>query len=395
MHDLMRDLARNVAAKEFLTLTACTKDLEGKVRHLYIGSNKVLTTWFHSRNCPTKTLRTCMKYSVSTTSDAIISNCSCVRVLDMWDSVCIRNLPDKLGKLSHLRYLDLSNFYDLEMLPKSITKLHNLQTLRLRSCSKLKELPEDTSKLVNLRMLDMHGCRSLTHMPEDISKLVNLRVLVLSECESLTHMPAGMGELLQLSLKELPEDTCKLVNLRVLDMKGCNSFTHMPAGMGKLTCLHTLPTFLLSKDDDKKGKLRDLAALISNLSGDLDVKDYKYEGYLISSTVLHVKLRSLKLSCKLKSSHPFKETLMESLFCNHQFQHLEMEYYGGTKLPSFALGLVRIDLRKCDRLQHLPSSLSQLCHLKKLCLRYMQNLEYIDSNAPSSSTNFFPALEKL
>uniref|UniRef100_A0A803KU77 Rx N-terminal domain-containing protein n=1 Tax=Chenopodium quinoa TaxID=63459 RepID=A0A803KU77_CHEQI len=255
------------------------------------------------------------------------------------------------------------------------------------------------------------GKRSLTHMPEDISKLVNLRVLVLSECESLTHMPAGMGELLQLrilthlpegmggllhlSLKELPEDTCKLVNLRVLDMKGCNSFTHMPAGMGKLTCLHTLPTFLLSKDDDKKGKLRDLAALISNLSGDLDVKDYKYEGYLISSTVLHVKLRSLKLSCKLKSSHPFKETLMESLFCNHQFQHLEMEYYGGTKLPSFALGLVRIDLRKCDRLQHLPSSLSQLCHLKKLCLRYMQNLEYIDSNAPSSSTNFFPALEKL
>ncbi|XP_021752547.1 putative disease resistance protein RGA3 [Chenopodium quinoa] len=78
MHDLMHELARNVAAKESLTLTACTNDFEGKVRHLYIDCNEGLTTWFHSSNCSTKTLRTFLKYSVSTTSDvdAIISNCS-------------------------------------------------------------------------------------------------------------------------------------------------------------------------------------------------------------------------------------------------------------------------------------------------------------------------------
>ncbi|XP_056695932.1 uncharacterized protein [Spinacia oleracea] len=79
-----------------------------------------------------------------------------------------------------------------------------------------------------------------------------------------------------------------------------------------------------------------------------------------------------------------------------------MERYAGTKLPSwvsaiatFLPGLVSIELSVCKELQHLSSSLSQLCHLKCLKLWHMTNVEYIESDVPSPSAKFFPSLENL
>uniref|UniRef100_A0A803KU75 RNA helicase n=1 Tax=Chenopodium quinoa TaxID=63459 RepID=A0A803KU75_CHEQI len=58
MHDLIHELARKVAAKDSLTLTACKTDSEGKIRHLLANSYEGMSiTLFRSNNFPMKTLR--------------------------------------------------------------------------------------------------------------------------------------------------------------------------------------------------------------------------------------------------------------------------------------------------------------------------------------------------
>ncbi|XP_021756921.1 putative disease resistance protein RGA3 [Chenopodium quinoa] len=227
MHDLLHELARKVAAKESLTLTACTNDFEGKAHHLYIDNN-----------------------------EEIINN---------W-------------KLT-------------------------------RYTRKLKELPEDTSRLVNLRVLDIYGCERLIFMPVE---------------------------------------------------------------MGKLTYLNTLTMFMMCGDGD-------------DLKQDEKVNDR-----------MLVDLNSLKLRLKLESyQKEGQETLLESLFLNSQFHELTLRSYGGTKLHSWASGLVSIQLIRCKELQYLPSPLSQLCHLKYLHIHNLKNVEYIAFDAPYPSAKFFPSLEKL
>ena len=50
------------------------------------------------------------------------------------------------------------------------------------------------------------------------------------------------------SLKELPKDIKELVNLKHLDDNECGALRNMPRGLGQLTCLQTLPLFVVSKD---------------------------------------------------------------------------------------------------------------------------------------------------
>uniref|UniRef100_A0A803M5M4 PH domain-containing protein n=1 Tax=Chenopodium quinoa TaxID=63459 RepID=A0A803M5M4_CHEQI len=173
----------DVAGKESLTLTASSShEVEGKVSHIFIEdiNNEHLANWLSSSNSPSKTLRSLLNndYNIPLiVVDAIISKCSRLRALDLYNSFRTRNIPDTLGKLLHLRYLDLSDNTYLEMLPQSITNLYNLETLKLCNCSSLKELPKDTSRVVNLRVLDIYGCDSLTYMPAGMGKLTYLNIL--------------------------------------------------------------------------------------------------------------------------------------------------------------------------------------------------------------------------
>ncbi|XP_021753637.1 putative disease resistance protein RGA3 [Chenopodium quinoa] len=311
---------------------------EEKVHHLIIDSNEGLATWFRSSNYPGKSLRTSLSYCDFTNSDvdAIISSCNHLRAFDLSFSIT-QTLPDKFDKLLHLRYLDLSNNDELEMLPKSIAKLHNLQTLKLFKCRQLKELSHDTNKLVNLRVLDIDECGSLLYMP---------------------------------------------------------------AGMNKLIYLHTLPLFLLYDFDElrhiKKGKVIELMTLFNSLRGFIKVHHNSGNLNFSKLDIMHATLQSLKLICILVSGHKEgHESALESLLFSNQFHEMKVENYGGTMLPSLTPRLMSIELERCDELQYIPSSLSQLCHLKYFKLKELKNVEFIKYDAPSSSAIFFPSLEKL
>ncbi|XP_021719331.1 putative disease resistance protein RGA1 [Chenopodium quinoa] len=146
MHDLIHDLAQEVAGKE-LCLTETSKSiLEGK-RHLS------LSIWRPSLLCTSDTvgklrgLRTFLRPSIrqlncESPMTTVIAKCKRLRVLDL-HHFSIKVLPSTIKNLLHLRYLDLSYNMELKILPESISRLYNLQALNLRSCLQLKELPKD------------------------------------------------------------------------------------------------------------------------------------------------------------------------------------------------------------------------------------------------------------
>ncbi|XP_074314688.1 putative disease resistance protein RGA4 [Silene latifolia] len=173
MHDLMHDLAQEVAGDEFVVANSPTNNLGKPIRHLFLAGGEWTKGSFRKSN-----VRSCyMDVKIhSSLVKTVVANWSSLRSLRL----CVpdsESLSESIGKLSHLRYLDISDNRKLETLPNSITKLYNLQSLILSGCYGLKVWPEDFCKLVNLRFLDIDACSGLTCMPSGFSQLTNLRVL--------------------------------------------------------------------------------------------------------------------------------------------------------------------------------------------------------------------------
>lgn len=106
-----------------------------------------------------------------------------------------------------------------------------------------------------------------------------------------------------------------------------------------------------------------------------------------------------------------EEALLEDLQPHSNLKRLQLSWYRGKRMPSWArkhnLGallphLVEIHLVHCDELQCL-ASLGTLCHLKSLIVEDLSNLEYIENTSSSSAAlaskseleSFFPSLEEL
>ncbi|XP_045829937.1 putative disease resistance protein At3g14460 [Trifolium pratense] len=116
----------------------------------------------------------------------------------------ITNLPNSVGRLSHLCYLDLSHTA-LQTLPDSICNLLNLQTLRLTNCSSLKSFPPRICNLTNLRCLDVRDS-GVQEMPLQMNKMTSLRTLtdfVVSEKETRLEGLSSLSNLKTLTISKL------------------------------------------------------------------------------------------------------------------------------------------------------------------------------------------------
>ncbi|XP_074312687.1 putative disease resistance protein RGA3 isoform X2 [Silene latifolia] len=351
MHDLIHDLAQEVAGKETVMLDSRAGEFDRRNRHLSLTGDGYTLLGGSQWNEMNK-LRTFLHISdgykrmnlIKSNVTPICFHLKRVRVLDLSFSG-LTTLPDEVGNLLHLRYLDLSENWELSVLPNSITKLYNLQVLNL-SNTLIRKLPRNMKKLVNLRHL-------------------------------LFPRLSDHG---------------------------------MPKGMDRLTCLRTLSTFVVENETSKQGnKLRDFKALV-NLRGDLTIKfpsdsSSDVANYQDVELTRALQLKMLRIHFEELGTASIPETLLASLQPHNKLKGIEIEWYNGLRLPTWVHSLttslpnlVKIQLGSFERLEILPS-LSQLPHLKYLILEYMPNVEFIEGSIIAGTSDgellFFPSLEEL
>ncbi|KAK9666489.1 hypothetical protein RND81_14G188000 [Saponaria officinalis] len=369
MHDLIHDLALEVAGKETLALETSVFKLDQKIRHLSIGNDwckllispsicfgemKKLRTFLHNDR-PTFHQEANESYV-----NMICSNMRRLRVLDL-TFFGLRFLPNTLGSLLHLRYLNLSNNYNLTILPESITKLQNLLVLDLRN-SCVRELPKGLRNLHNLRHLELSGCTNLTHMPVGMGSMVSLQTLSKFVVAGKISKHVKTGQL---------KDLRSLVNLKDrLEIVFRSGFSYDLAKAFEVVCLL-----------NNKVHLNELVVRWEENASDEHNKGAIHE----------ILLEGLRPHCNIKA--------------------IEIRGYKGVKIPSwvgslavFCPCLVDVSLHGFDWLYNLPS-LCQLAHLETLELSSMPNLEFVECDdedassdsmsATSDRLSFFSSLDRL
>ncbi|CAO2838976.1 unnamed protein product [Amaranthus hypochondriacus] len=383
MHDLMYDVAKDVAKEEICVATSDqTENISQKIRHLYVENTDQRHLMFRN---PTKI----RSYFSGHLIYKKLENMTALRILVV--NSPSRILVSSLEKLLLLRFLKL-NDHSLVNLPDSFTRIYNLQTLYL-SCRSLIELPKDFSNLINLRHFFLR-CDSLKELPEDFSNLINLRHLVLT-CSILI---------------ELPKDFSNLINLRHLDISHCRSLIRIPLDMDKLTNLRVLSKFVRGYRDPNNVELIET---LTEIKGDMHVKIGEIYEYVDGmSGTEEDSLKNMKHLTKVIIEFEDKciapEAVLKNLQPSPKLKSLMLQSYNGTTIPwseiSFPHTLAHIEIKQFRNLERLPV-LSKLPHLKSLVLNLLNGVEYLEEviednyywhrEEVEEVEEFFPSLESL
>ncbi|XP_062117793.1 disease resistance protein RGA2-like [Humulus lupulus] len=429
MHDLMHDLAVQVAGAECATFVISNGqgNIKETTHHVSFASHTYSKSEISVSLAHAKKIRTILHFSISkdqTFCDAIISNYKFIRCLDLHNSR-MDLVANSIGKLKHLRYLDLSANFGLKLLPNSITNLLNLQTLKLNHCFQLQELPRDIEKLINLRHLELSSCSKLNSLPSGLGQLMQLRYLDLSWNSGLLLLPDSTNCLSNLQtlklnhcseLQELPRDIEKLINLRHLEISDCDKLEYVPCGLGQLINLQTLSEYVLMKREESirrhGGELKELMRL-NNLRGELKVTNLSHEKDVAAeygSAKFKDKkyLRSVSLEWDFRVRIDEAEAIvgyemsMEGVQPHENLLELTLTNYGGVKLSTWLsslTNLVNLTLADCKKCEYLVP-LNQFHCLKVLNLWWLESLEYVSNNScnedvSGSTKTLLPSLQKL
>ncbi|KAK4732636.1 hypothetical protein R3W88_025624 [Solanum pinnatisectum] len=367
MHNLIHDLAKEVADREFFSITK-TEDTEvvpEQTLHasclFQIDGSLVFPSDFYRKHIKLRTFiyLNDSPYNVmsNSTLERMISSFVRLRILYLCQ-LPIELLPQSLGGLKHLRYLAISS-ESIVTLPNSITKLHNLQILKLVNCNKL------------------------TKLPRDIWRLVSLRRLVCRFCHSLTHIPPGLWQ---------------LASLMHLDFNYCLSLEDMPPGIGQLTSLRTLTNFIIGEEScisglasDKLNELKGLVDLRNRLTINFMGRVCAIGERTLTDVVKNMKhLRQLSVEFEY-GNHEDDDTgddliMLEALQPHQNIESLRIVNYSGSRFPSWLMvenlgfllpKLVYLCIGDCHKCQKLPL-LWKLPSLQSLVLRNLNFVENID-----------------
>ncbi|KAM4087758.1 hypothetical protein ACB094_07G020100 [Castanea mollissima] len=337
MHDLMHDLAQSIMSQECLVVES-GKDVKvaGRIIHMSFNSNSSQAISLNEDQCKVRSLRTYLSTSARNASLPFFLKQKYLRVLDFRSAG--QEVPRSINNLKHLRYLDMS-WSNIKVLPISTTCLLNLQTLKLDSC------------------------RSLCKLPKGMKYMKNLMYLGITNCVSLTRMPEGIGQ---------------------------------------LTCLQSLSCFIVGKE--KGYQVSELKGL--NLRNKLTIKELDNvrnsveakNANLIGKQNLHS--LSLVWQSDNKSHVPDDvEDVLDGLQPHSNLKVLSIDYYHGSKIPSWIqysvlCDLVEISLICWERCEHLPT-LGKLPYLKVLNITGWHAVKYIGNEFHGDGAISFPSLKEF
>ncbi|KAK2970651.1 hypothetical protein RJ640_012239, partial [Escallonia rubra] len=296
------------------------------------------------------------------------------------------HLPNMLANFTHLRALVLTN-HAMEELPNSIGKLKHLRYLDI-SKTNVETLPVSINKLYNLQTLRV---RYLTGVPEKFGNLINLR-----------HFIFVSG----------------------VKVRDCTI-----DGIGQMTCLQTLPFFVVSRD--KGCQIEDLGGM-NDLKGELkifgleEVRTTEEAKKANISKKSHINAlqfhwsggeeeNTSEIVPEEKNTH---EHVLEGLAPHSNLKRLIVQNFWGRNFSSWMRmpsqssvvlqNLVDIELKYCRRAEQIPT-LGHLTCLKIIEIEGLYNLkrigaEFYGHNAEGATGSgrgvsaggaMFPALTKL
>ncbi|KAL1809334.1 hypothetical protein ACET3Z_026324 [Daucus carota] len=258
------------------------------------------------------------------------------------------------------------------------------------------ELPFSLRKMKYLKHLDISHYK----LPTDITELYNLQTLRVGD------------------LDELPKRFSNLINLRHLYIRRNYGKKCMFNGIERLTCLQTLPYFVVSKNQN---------CLVGQLGG---LKHLRGEVRLYGL----YEVANIEEAKKAKLCEKFSIQCLQLNWRNTEFGHEDMAYsnedgsnedemedkeyndqdvmeglephpnlktlmivgFRGKKFASWIpmmLNLVKLTLRNCNRCEVLPP-LSHLPKLREIVIEGMRNLRVVGDDF-CGGQSVFPQLERL
>ncbi|CAL9021675.1 unnamed protein product [Prunus brigantina] len=377
MNDVIYDLARYVAGKEYVILEqGAPPNGQAKIRHSSVvymyGEITIPEALYEEKHL--RTLLLIGEYGSLRSVGKMFSTFVYLRSLDL-SSCNVYNLPESLGIMICLRYLDVS-YTPIRLLPGSTSNLCALQTLNLFGCHNLRSLPF-LGDMTGLRHLDITGCQSLDGMCTGIECLCQLQTLPLFVVSwEIMHSFSTIEFNLNRSLSALQH-----LNL-----------------YGKLNIIQL-------------GRVRN--ASIAHYAG-LKTKEnlellglywglYQgFEGLDDSFTKLHKAQHKLDISGSNigpKQHEPdarVAEEILEGLQPHNNLKILVIHGYPGIKFPRWALpNIVSFHLAYCRNCERLPA-LGSLLLLKTVSLHRMDAVRCIGTEFYGDGADIrFPSLEEL
>ncbi|XP_031395418.1 TMV resistance protein N-like isoform X2 [Punica granatum] len=114
-----------------------------------------------------------------------------LKVLNLSHSPFLTKTPD-FSNLPSLEELILEDCSELKSVDQSIGYLKRLVAVNLRDCRKLRCLPGSICRVKSLQTLDISGCSSIDRLPDDLGDLYSLSVLFADET-AITQLPPSMN----------------------------------------------------------------------------------------------------------------------------------------------------------------------------------------------------------
>ncbi|GKU90534.1 hypothetical protein SLEP1_g4519 [Rubroshorea leprosula] len=391
MHDLINDLAVDVAGKIYCNLERSTGDekLE-KARHLSFTPHQYELSERFTVLDKLKHLRTFLPlkahnsfYLSKRILHDFLPTLNRLRVLSLrryW----ISELPESFQNLKHIRYIDLS-CTNIKCIPESVDSFLFLQTLLLCGCRALSQLPMTIGNLVDLHHLDTTDTPSLKEMPSGIGNLKNLITLSKFIVGKASGMMTRLSDLKNLSQLRGRLSILDLQN--VLDVQDARE-----ANLDKIHGLEELDLEWTSSDSDLE---RNLEQTTSDNDRDSD-SDLERN---LERTISENDRDSDSVLERTTSDNDQDELVLNCLKPHSNLKSLKISCYGGENFPpwvcdpSLFFNLSSMELRRCKRCTLLPS-LGLLPVLKKLIIEGMDSIKAIGSEFYGQHGSF-PSLAEL